>query len=73
MLKFKFKLKYTLTPLFLLAFLLFSAYPLCAQLAERPIRVAARICPPFVMNDAGQYSGISIYLMDKIAEKKGLE
>lgn len=73
MLPLKFKLKYTLAPLFLLAFLLFSADPLCAQSAERPIRVAARICPPFVMNDTGQYSGISIYLLAKIAEKKGLE
>jgi polar amino acid transport system substrate-binding protein len=73
MLQLKFKLKYTLAPLSLLAFLLFSPYPLCAQSAERPIRVAARICQPFVMNDTDQYSGISIYLWGKIAEKKSLE
>ena len=73
MLQLKFNLKYTLTPLLLLAFLLFSAYPLCAQPAERPIRVAARVCPPFVMKESGQYTGISIYLWDKIAESKGLE
>jgi polar amino acid transport system substrate-binding protein len=73
MLQLKFKLKYTLTPLLLLACLLFSSYPLFAQMADRPIRVAARICPPFVMNDTGQYSGISIYLWDKIAEKKSLK
>jgi hypothetical protein len=61
MLPLKFKLKYTLTQPCLMACLLFSAYPLCAQIADRPIRVAARICPPFIMNDTGQYLGISIY------------
>ena len=73
MLQLKFKLKFTLTPLFLLALLLFSAYPLCAQSVERKVRVAARICPPFVMNDTGQFSGISIFLWDKIAEQLDLE
>ena len=51
MLHLKFKLRFTLTVLFLLAPLLFLAYPLCAQSVERKVRVAARICPPFVMND----------------------
>ena len=37
------------------------------------MRVAARICPPFVMNDAGQFSGISLFLWVKIAEQLDLE
>ena len=73
MLHLKFKLRFSLTALFLLALSLFFAYPLCAQSAERKVRVAARICPPFVMNDTGQFSGISIFLWDKIAEQLGLE
>jgi hypothetical protein len=54
MLHLKLKPKFTLTTLFLLAFLLFSAYPLSAQSVERKVRVAARICPPFVMNENGK-------------------
>ena len=73
MLNLKFKLRFTLKALFLLVLLLFFAYPLCAQSAERPIRVAARNCPPFVINDAGQYSGLSIFLLDNIAGKLGFE
>ena len=73
MLHLKFKLKFTLTALFLLAFLLFSAYPLCAQSLERRLRVAAYNCPPFVINDNDQFSGISIFLWDKIAEQLGLD
>ena len=71
MLNQKFKLRFSRSALFVLALLFL--YPPCAQAAERPIRVAARICPPFVMNDAGQFSGISIYLWDNIAEKLGRE
>ena len=63
----------SLTALFFLTLFLLMPFPLCAQPVERPIRVAARICPPFVMKDTGQYSGISIYLWNKIAENKGLE
>ena len=73
MLDLKFKLRFTLTVLFLLAFLLFFAYPLCAQSAKHKVRVAARICPPFVMNDTDQFSGISIFLWGKIAEQLGLD
>ena len=68
-----FKLRFSRSSLFVLALLLLFLYPLCAQTAERPIRVAARICPPFVMNDAGQFSGISIFLWDNIAEELGLD
>jgi polar amino acid transport system substrate-binding protein len=73
MLHLKLKPKFTLTALFSLAFLLFSAYPLSAQSVERKVRVAARICPPFVMNDSGTFSGISFFLWDKIAEQLDLE
>ena len=73
MLHLKLKPKFTLTTLFLLAFLIFSAYPLSAQSVERKVRVAARICPPFVMNENGKFSGISIFLWDKIAEQLDLE
>jgi polar amino acid transport system substrate-binding protein len=73
MLYLKFRLIVSLTALFFLTLFLLVPFPLCAQSADRSVRVAAYICPPFVMNDAGQYSGISIYLWDKIAEKKGFE
>ena len=73
MLHLKLKPKFTLTTLFLLAFLWFSAYPLSAQSVERKVRVAARICPPFVMKENGKFSGISIFLWDKIAEQLDLE
>jgi polar amino acid transport system substrate-binding protein len=73
MIDIKLKLKFTLTALFLLSFLLFSANPLSAQSAERKVLVAARICPPFVMNDNGQFSGLSIFLWDKITEQLDLE
>jgi len=62
-----------LTVCFLPALLLFSAYPINAQPEERNVRVAARICPPFVMNDTGKFSGISIFLWEKIAEQLFLE
>ncbi|MBT8126946.1 MAG: transporter substrate-binding domain-containing protein [Gammaproteobacteria bacterium] len=73
MLHLNLELRFALTGSFLLALLLFFAYPLCAKSAERKIRVAALDCPPFVMNDAGQFSGISIYLWENIAEQLGRE
>lgn len=73
MLHLKFKLKFTLTAILFLVLILFLAYPVYAQSAERKVRIASRICPPFVMNDAGQFSGISIFLWDKIAEQLDLE
>ena len=73
MLHLKFKLRFILTVLFLLALLLFFAYPLSAQSAEGKVRVAANNCPPFVINDNDQFSGISIFLWDKIAEQLGLD
>jgi polar amino acid transport system substrate-binding protein len=59
--------------LFVLILLLLLPNLLCAQSAENSVRVAVRICPPFVINDSGEYSGISIFLWDKIAEKLGFE
>jgi polar amino acid transport system substrate-binding protein len=67
------KLRFSLTALFVISLLLLGLSPLCAQSAERPIRVAARICPPFVINDAGEFSGLSIFLWDNIASELGLE
>jgi len=69
----EFKLRFSLTALFVIALLLLGTSPFCAQSAERPIRVAARICPPFVMNDASEFSGLSIFLWDNIAVELGLE
>lgn len=68
-----FKFRFSRSALLILALFVMLPYPLCAQTAERPIRVAARICPPFVMNDAGRFSGISIFLWDNIAEELGLD
>jgi len=62
MMHLEFKLRFSLIVLFVLNLLLLVPYPFCAQSAERPIRVAARICPPFVMNEAGDFSGLSIFL-----------
>jgi len=73
MLYLKFRLIVSLTALFFLTLFLLIPFPLCAQSAKPPVRVAARICPPFVMNDAGQYSGLSIFLLDNIVEKLDLE
>ena len=73
MLHLVFKLRFSLTIILVLAVSLLISSPFCAQSAERPIRVAARICPPFVMNDASEYSGLSIFLWDNIAVELGLE
>ena len=73
MLHLEFKLRFSLIVLFVLNLLLLVPYPFCAQSAESPIRVAARICPPFVMNEAGDFSGLSIFLWDNIALELGLE
>ena len=73
MLHLEFKLRFSMTALFVIALLLLGPSPFCAQSAERPIRVAARICPPFVMNDASEFSGLSIFLWDNIASELGLE
>jgi polar amino acid transport system substrate-binding protein len=73
MLQIAFKLRFSLTLLFVLAFILLVPSPFCAQSAERPLRVAARICPPFVMKDAGSFSGLSIFLWDNIALEFGLD
>jgi polar amino acid transport system substrate-binding protein len=73
MLHLKFKLRFTLTGLFLLALLLFSAYPLSAESTVPKVRVAAYNCPPFVINDNNQFSGISIFLWEKITEQLGLD
>jgi len=73
MLHLELKLKFSLTIILVLALSLLIPSPFCAQSVERPIRVAARICPPFVMNDAGEFSGLSIFLWDNIASELGLE
>ena len=73
MLHLEFKLRFSLIALFVIALLLLVPSPLCAQSAERPIRVAARICPPFVINDGSEFSGLSIFLWDNIAVELGLE
>ena len=62
MLHLEFKLRFSLIALFLIALLLLAPSSFYAQSAERPIRVAARICQPFVMNNAGEFSGLSIFL-----------
>ena len=73
MLHLEFKLRFSLIALFVIALLLLVPFSFCAQSAERPIRVAARICQPFVMNNAGEFSGLSIFLWDNIAVELGLE
>ena len=60
------------TPLFFTLWLALP-YTLYGQSAEGPVRVAVRLCPPFVIKDSNAYSGISIFLWDKIAEELGLQ
>ncbi|MCP4397130.1 MAG: transporter substrate-binding domain-containing protein, partial [bacterium] len=73
MLRLEFTLRFSLTALFVIALILLVSSPFCAHSAERPIRVATMICPPFVMNDASELSGLSIFLWDHIAVELGLE
>jgi polar amino acid transport system substrate-binding protein len=73
MLHLEFKFRFSLIATFVIALLLLVPSPFRAQSAERPVRVAARICQPFVMNDAGEFSGLSIFLWDNIAVELGLE
>lgn len=72
MLPVKLNLRFLLI-VFSMSVLLLSPYTLSARSAERPIRVATTICPPFVMHDSGEFTGLSIFLLDKIAEELGLE
>ena len=60
MLQIKFDRRATLTALSLMVLFIFFAYPVCAQSAERNVRVATRLCPPFVMEGTSKVSGISI-------------
>ena len=69
----RFNLRSTLTVFFSMALLIFFAYPTSAQSPEPKVRVAAYNCPPFVISDNGKFSGISVFLWDKIAEQLGLD
>ena len=69
----KFRAVTLLKVLFFFALSLVLPYTLCAQSADHPVRVAVRLCPPFVIKDSNAYSGISIFLWDKIAEELGLQ
>jgi len=73
MLHLKYKPGFSLPVLVALSILLFLGYPLGAQSAEPKVRVAASACPPFVMVDAGKFSGLSIFLLDNIAKRLGLD
>ncbi|MFO1183711.1 MAG: transporter substrate-binding domain-containing protein [Bauldia sp.] len=49
-----------------------SAGPAPAQETQRPVRVATRVVPPFVMKEGDQLTGFSIDLWNAIAEQAGL-
>lgn len=44
-----------------------------AQPGQEKIRVAAAPCPPFVISEEGQLSGLGIYLWDQVASQIGIE
>lgn len=69
-----FRLRFNVTVIFLLTLLVSFTAPLYAQSAEpKVVHVASYVCPPFVMNDNNQFSGISIFLWENIAEELGLD
>ena len=49
------------------------SFPPSARPEEAPIRIAVRHCPPFVINDGGEFSGLSLFLWDKIAGELGAD
>ncbi|MDH4018671.1 MAG: transporter substrate-binding domain-containing protein [Xanthomonadales bacterium] len=62
--------------LILIAFsLTFGSFALAAQgddVTAKELRVAVAECPPFVMIENGQYSGLAIYLWERIGREMGL-
>lgn len=54
---------------FLIAIQLLFPCAIYAKPVERLLRVAVEFCPPFVMKTANQYTGLSIFLWDNIAEE----
>ena len=57
------------------ASLTFASFALAAQSDEvttKELRVAVAECPPFVIVENGQYSGLAIYLWERIAGEMGL-
>ena len=58
--------------LFLLALLVF---PIAAnaQPGNEKVRVVVASCPPFVISEGGQLSGLGIYLWDQVASQIGME
>ena len=57
----------------LLAIALLIPSSLAAQPPEGKIPVAAGHCPPFVIIEEGQVSGLAIYLWDQVAKQMGVE
>lgn len=62
--------------LILIAFsLTFGSFALAAQgddVTAKELRVAVAECPPFVIIENGQYSGLAIYLWERIGREMGL-
>ncbi len=56
-----------------LALALLLPAALLAQLDEAPIRVAASPCPPFVISEDGELSGLAIFLWDQASQQMGVE
>lgn len=61
-----------LLALFLPLALVIPSTPL-AQSEEGPVRVATTLCPPFVISSDGQFTGLSIFLWDRVARELGVE
>jgi len=65
----------TIRLILIAASLTFASFTLAAQsdeVATKELRVAVAECPPFVIVENGQYSGLAIYLWERIGREMGL-
>ena len=67
------RLQPCLSLLALLVFVHLFPISLHAQSEKEPARVATTPCPPFVMKESGELSGLSIYLWNRIAQQLDIE
>jgi polar amino acid transport system substrate-binding protein len=49
-----------------------AAFSSSQQEAEAPLKVGVAECPPFVIFDNGSYSGLAIFLWERVGEELGL-
>ena len=65
----------TIRLILIAASLTFAPFALAApsdDVTAKELRVAVAECPPFVIVENGQYSGLAIYLWERIGREMGL-